>query len=146
MQVKHEDIHYFDDDALFEVNKKLPNGIQIKAYIWLLTDDFRDYQKDILQEFVADLSEQISETHYDADKVKSFFEEGLQTLNTKLKSFADKMEKTPTFQLKWFAQIVMDNVLMTSMIGEVSIMILRNSRLYYSLHNTTESQRKISYR
>lgn len=40
-------------------------------------------------------------------------------------------------------QVIADNVLMTSMIGDVSVMIFRNTRLYYSLHNTTTAEGKI---
>lgn len=143
MQISHEDIHYIADEALFEVNKKLPNGIQIKAYIGFITDNFRDYQKDIIEEFIGDFSENASAEHYDIDQVKAAFEKWLESLNDKLKAFADKMDTVPSFVLKGFVQVIVDNVLMTSMIGNVSLMIFRNAKLYYSLHNTTASEGKI---
>lgn len=143
MQISHKEVHYTTEDALFEVNKKLANGIQIKSYIVFITDSFRDYQRDIIQEFVAEFSDEASIEHYDIEQIKDILEKQLESLNTKLKAFAETMDKVDDFQLKWFVQVIADNVLMTSMIGDVSVMIFRNTRLYYSLHNTTTSDWKI---
>jgi len=143
MQITHQEIHYTTDDALYELHKKLKNWIQIKSYILLITEQFRDYQKDIIQESLADFAEQASWEHYDIEQIKDAFEQSLEWLNTKLKNFANKMDKVELFSLKWFVQVIVDNVLMTSMIGDVSVVIFRNNRLYYSLHNTTISGDKI---
>ncbi len=143
MEIVHQHIHYTSDDAIFQMEKVLPNGIQIKSYIVFVTEEFRDYQKDILQESLANLVDDMWQDHYQLDKIKDAFEETLNTLNTKLKWLAEKMEKVDYFYLKWFVQVVADNVLMTSMIGDVSLMIWRRQKLYYSLHNTTVSESKI---
>ncbi len=143
MQISHKEIHYTDDASIFELNKKLSNGIQFKSYILFATDSFRDYQKDIIEEVFADFADSASIEHYDIEKIKDIFEQSLESLNTKLKAFAQKMDTVNVFHLKWFVQLVVDNTLMTSMIGDVSVMIFRNQKLYYSLHNTTESDDKI---
>jgi len=143
MQITHSEIHYSNDDAILQLDKKLSNGIQIKSYIVFVTDDFRDYQKDIIQESLADFADDASMEHYDIEQVKDAFEKRLESLNNKLKAFAEKMDKVAAFHLKGFVQVIVDNVLMTSMIGDVSVMIFRNQKLYYSLHNSTATDSKI---
>jgi hypothetical protein len=143
MQISHKEIHYTADESVFELNKKLSNGLQFKSYILFGTDSFRDYQKDIIQEVFGDFADKASIQHYDIEQIKDVFEQSLESLNIKLKAFAKKMDTVDMFHLKGFVQIVVDNSLMTSMIGDVSVMIFRNQKLYYSLHNTTESDDKI---
>lgn len=78
MQISHKEIHYTTEDALFEVNKKLTNGIQVKSYIVFMTDSFRDYQRDIIQEFIANFSDEASLEHYDIDQIKDILEQQLE--------------------------------------------------------------------
>lgn len=140
MQIVQHKAHYLDKEQVLDIHKKLSNGIQIKSTINFVEPQFIDYQKDLIEEFIADVQDVASSENYDVDGIKKTFETGLQNLNTKLKSFGDQMEKIHYFQLKWYIQLVVDNTLITSLIGDVSIMIFRNNRLYYSLHNSVETQ------
>lgn len=144
MQVKEKKLLYIEDDHMFQLNEELHNGCKLNLFVGFGAPKFVDYQKDLIQDFVAEMVEKIGdEESYDIDVIKSHFEVALQGLNVKLKSFADKVRDIDFFPLKGFVQLIMDNVLMTSMIGDVSVMIFRNKKLYYSLNNSLNAKGKI---
>lgn len=132
-----------EQDHVFNFTEELPNGIKVKMFVGFESDKFLDYQTDLLQDFVAELKDKINDEHYDVDEIKQQFEIALQNLNVKLKAFADKVRDVDYFGIKWYIQFVMDNVLMLSMIGDVSIMIFRDEKLYYSLSNSINEKGKI---
>lgn len=100
MQIVQHKAHYLDKEQVLDIHKKLSNGIQIKSTINFVEPQFIDYQKDLIEEFIADVQDVASSENYDVDGIKKAFETGLQNLNTKLKSFGDQMEKIHYFQLK----------------------------------------------
>lgn len=128
---------------MFNFAEEVHNGIKIKMLAGFESDKFLDFQKDLLQDFVAELKDKITEEDYDIDMVKNNFEIALQNLNVKLKSFADKVRDVDFFAIKWYIQLMIDNVLMLSMIGDVSVMIFRDEKVYYSLTNSLNDKGKI---
>ena len=112
-------------------------------FVGFQSDKFLDFQKDLLQDFVAELKDKISDDNFDLEDVKNNFEIALQNLNVKLKAFADKVRDVDFFGIKGYIQLVIDNVLMLSMIGDVSVMIFRDEKLYYSLTNSLNDKWKI---
>ena len=144
MNVKEKKFLYVPEEQTFQVAEELANGAKLKLFVWFGAAKFVDYQKDLIQDFVGEVMEKVGEEEsYDIDVVKSHFEIALQNLNTKLKAFADKVRDVDFFEIKGFVQIIVDNILMSSMIGDVSVMIFRNNKLYYSLTNTTNARGKI---
>jgi len=143
MEISYDKINYIKEDSFWHIDRKLSNGIHILSSIAFISESFVDYQKEIMIDFIADLSDKIWKENYLLDDVKDVFEKELYSLNDKLKAFAKKMDKVENFVIKWFAQIIVDNVLITSMIWDVSVMIFRNDRLYYSLHNDLDNKEKI---
>ena len=144
MSLKEKKFMYGDEDRVFQLLEDLPNAISMKIFVHFWSDKFIDYQKDLIQDFVADVVEKLGEEESaDLDVVKTHFEFALQSLNTKLKAFADKVRDIDFFPLKGFVQIMAEGVLMASMIGDVSVMIFRDEKLYYSLNNSTQSKGKI---
>ena len=121
----------------------MQNGIKIKMFVWFESDKFLDFQKDLLQDFLAELKDKITTENYDINDVKNYFEISLQNLNVRLKAFADKVRDIDFFGIKGYIQLVIDNILMLSMIGDVSVMIFRDERLYYSLTNSLNDKGKI---
>ena len=69
-------------------------------FVGFESDKFLDFQKDLLQEFVAEFKDKIVDEDYDVDHVKNNFEIALQNLNTKLKAFADKVRDVEFFGIK----------------------------------------------
>ncbi len=143
MHLKEKKFLYIAEEHVFNFVEQLQNGIHLKMFVGFQSDKFLDFQKDLLQDFVAELKDKISDENYDADNIKNHFEIALQNLNVKLKAFADKVRDVDFFGIKWYIQIVADNILMLSMIGDVSIMIFRDDKLYYSLVNSLNDKGKI---
>ncbi len=143
MHLKEKKFLYLTEEHVFNFVEELQNGIKIKMFVGFESDKFLDFQKDLIQDFVAELKDKINNEQYDVEDVKNNFEIVLQNLNVKLKAFADKVRDIEYFGIKWYIQIVMDNILMLSMIGDVSVMIFRNEKLYYSLTNSVNEKGKI---
>ncbi len=112
-------------------------------FVGFQSDKFLDFQKDLLQDFVAEFKDKINEEHYDIDDVKNNFEKELQNLNVKLKAFADKVRDIEYFGIKGYIQLVIDNILMLSMIGDVSVLIFRDEKLHQSFSNSLNDKGKI---
>ncbi len=143
MQTRQSQKLYLPQDNLLEIKDKLSNWIQINLLVWFFTDKFLEYQKEILQDFVANVTDVCSESNYDMDKIRKVFEAELKVLNTQLKSFADKVTDIEEFQIKWFIQIIAAGTLISSMIGDVSLIIFRNNKLYYEVSNEISPNTKI---
>ena len=100
MHLKEKKFLYMEQDHVYNFTEELSNGIKIKMFVGFESDKFLDYQNDLLQDFVAELKDKISDEHYDVDDVKHHFEISLQNLNTKLKAFADKVRDVDYFGIK----------------------------------------------
>lgn len=132
-----------EKEHVFNFVEELHNGIKVKMFVGFQSDKFLDFQKDLLQDFVAEFKDKISEEHYDIDDVKNNFEKELQNLNVKLKAFADKVRDIEYFGIKGYIQLVIDNILMLSMIGDVSVLIFRDEKLHQSFSNSLNDKGKI---
>jgi len=135
MKLKSKNIKYLPEENFFILHKEYENWIIFDVSIAFDSEKFLDYQKDLVQDFVAGLMDNFDVDELNTDFLKNSFELGLQNLNTKLKVFADKVHDVGFFPIKWYIQIIVDNLLVTSMIWDANILIFRDDRLYYSLHN-----------
>ncbi|MEI6773478.1 MAG: hypothetical protein WCL18_01240 [bacterium] len=143
MHLKEKKFLYLPEEHVFNFAEEMQNGVKAKMFVGIQSDKFLDFQKDLLQDFVAELKDKISDENYDIDDIKHKFEISLQNLNIRLKAFADKVRDVDFFGIKGYIQLIVDNVLMLSMIGDVSIMIFRDERVYYSLTNSLNDKGKI---
>ncbi|MCF7834477.1 hypothetical protein K9M48_00280 [Candidatus Gracilibacteria bacterium] len=142
MQIKEKKINYFENENLLSFKESLSNGIQIRSNILFEETKFLDFQKDLVQDFFAELIELCNQDIYDINDIKSSLETGLEALNTKLRLFADKVRDVERFFIKGYIQIIVDNIFMASMIGDLTIMIFRDNKVYYSLHNGIDNRAK----
>ena len=121
MQLQEHKKVYVQDDEIFSFQDTLLDNISLKVFVQCSKEKFLQYQKDILEEFVADFTNTIKTSEeLDVIDIREIFEQYLQVLNTKLKQFAEKVRDVEHFSLKWVIQLVMDDKLMSSMIGNVS--------------------------
>jgi len=136
---------YQDTERYIDIKQNLRDGIQFSLLVEFQSEKFIEYQKDLIQEFVADFVDVIqnSEDIYDNDDIRTKCETSLQELNTKLKAFADKVRDIEYFPIKWYMQIILGTTLISSMIGNTTVMILRDRRIYYTLTNSTKIKGKI---
>ncbi len=144
MQIKEEKKIYAEAEKCIDIHQTLQDGIHFKLFVEFPTEKFADYQKDLIQEFAANFVDTIQNSDFDIDQVKSQCELSLQDLNTRLKAFADKVRDVDYFEIKWYVQIIIGNLLVSSMIGNVDIMIFRDRRMYYSLNNWSKIRGKIA--
>jgi hypothetical protein len=144
MQLQETKIQYLEDEKTFSFQDTLLDNISFKVFVECGTDKFVQYQKDILEDFVAEFTNAIKTAEaLDINDIKSFFEESLQVLNTKLKHFAEKVRDVERFQLKGVIQLVIDEALMSSMIGDTTLMIMRDHKVLYTLVNSVDLRAKI---
>jgi len=109
-----------------------------------VTDKFVDYQKDLLTEFIAQLTSESEKPDITFRKFKNYVEFALQELNSKLAVFAEKVTDTSLFDIRGVVEVFCGHEYLASLIGDVSFMILRQHKLYYSLFNETSKRMKIS--
>ena len=144
MQIQEHKKVYIPDDEIFSFQDTLLNDISFKVFVQCSKEKFLQYQKDILEEFVADFTNIIKTSEeLDTIDIREIFEQHLQLLNTKLKQFAEKVRDVEHFSLKWIIQLVIDDKLMSSMIGNVSMIVLREQKATYSVSNSIDTRAKI---
>ena len=144
MQLQEHKKVYVQDDEIFSFQDTLLDNISLKVFVQCSKEKFLQYQKDILEEFVADFTNTIKTSEeLDVIDIREIFEQYLQVLNTKLKQFAEKVRDVEHFSLKWVIQLVMDDKLMSSMIGNVSMLVMRDQKTAYSVPNSVDTRAKI---
>jgi len=143
MQIREKKYNYLANNQEFSFKEKLANWVKINAYVVLWTEKFLDYQKDLLKDFLADFIDKANTEIYDESDLKNNLEEWLQNLNVNLRKFAEKVSDVPHFSIKWYIQIIAGNMLIASMIWDTSVVIFRDKKLYYELHNWVSKRSKI---
>lgn len=145
MHILEEKKIYQDSERYVDIQQHLREGMQFSLVVEFQSEKFIEYQKDLLQEFVADFVDgmQNAEDIHDNDEIRTKCETALQELNTKLKAFADKVRDSEYFPIKGYMQIILGTTLISSMIGNTTIMILRDRKIYYTLTNSTKVKWKI---
>ena len=144
MQLQEHKKIYVPDDEIFSFQDTLLDNISFKVFVQCSKEKFLQYQKDIIEEFVADFTNIIKTSEeLDTEDIREIFEQNLQLLNTKLKQFAEKVRDVEHFSLKWIIQLVIDEKLMSSMIGNVSMIVLRDQKTAYSVPNSVDTKAKI---
>lgn len=144
MQLQEHKKIYAPDEEIFSFQDTLLDNISFKAFVECSKEKFLQYQKDILEEFVADFTNIIKTSEeLDYEDIREIFEQSLQVLNTKLKQFAEKVRDVERFQLKWVIQLVVDDKLMSSMIGNISMIVMRDQKTAYSVPNSVDTKSKI---
>lgn len=144
MQLQEHKKIYIPDEEVFSFQDTLLDNISFKVLVQCSKEKFLQYQKDILEEFVADFTNVIrTSEELDTQDIREIFEQSLQLLNTKLKQFAEKVRDVDHFSLKGIIQLVVDDKLMSSMIGNVSMLVIRDQKVTYSVPNSVDTKAKI---
>jgi len=143
MQIREKKYNYLEENQLFSFKETLWNWVKIQTFVLLETEKYTDYQKDLIQDFLADFIDKSNWEVYDEWDLKNNLEAWLQQLNEKLKMFAEKLPDIERFSLKWYTQIIAWNTLISSMIWDTSVLIFRDYKLYYKSYNTPNKKDKI---
>lgn len=110
---------------------------KIDMKVFILSDRFIEYQKDMFNEFAASLWD--SET----SDIKRQLQKSLQKLNTNLWVFAQKIKDSWKFSIKWYIQVISGSQYLCGIIGETSIIIFRNWKINMVVSNEIDPKSKI---
>ena len=134
---------FVEQNHHFSFKKTYDNGTTVQADIFFLSETFIDYQKDLINDFLAVINDDINDEDIGIKDLKKIFEQELQELNTKLTVFAEKIDSVDYFPVKWMITIIADDAFMASMVGDVSLLIVRDQKIYYSLANDIDTKAPI---
>lgn len=145
MKINNIQSIYVEKERHISNYKDFGNWINLYYDIFLLSEKFIEYQKDIFDEFLADIIDKLTleEDNSSINSFKKFFENRLQELNLKLNLFADKLKDIEKIDIKWVIQIFYNDMYMSCMIWDISLVIVREKKLNYILNNEIESKNKI---
>lgn len=119
--------------------KKISDNIYLVSTIFLLSDKFIEFQKNLFNEFLWEIIEYLKVENLYIEDFKQFFEEKLQEFNTKLSTFAEKLKNIEKISIKGSIQIIINDTYLNSLIWDISTLIFRNNKLIYKVENEEEN-------
>ncbi len=127
------------------MNKLCDNWLEIFVNLLFLNQKLLDHQKELINDFVANTIDRAGhDSSLSEDDVAYVFENELEKLNTRLDAFAEKVEdNSQPFSIKGMIQLIYKNTLFSSLIGEVSIIIVRNKKTYFAASNDISNRGSI---
>lgn len=90
-----------------------------------------DYQKDMFLDTISEMYNFLQQDRLTLETIKVMFEEQLQLLNVKLAAFAEKMKDKSPFCIDGVLQIFWWNEYIAWLVGQTSVVILRNNHVHY---------------
>lgn len=144
MQLVETKKQYGPEESIYAFQDTLGDTVKMNVYVECSSQKFLQFQKDILEDFVAEFTSKVQNTESDnISELKQHFENSLKDLNLKFDQFANKVRDVERFELKGVIQLIIDNLLLSSMIGEVSLLIMRDQKILYTLENAIDPSEKI---
>lgn len=134
---------YLSEERSFAFSQKTDLGLQLYMKVVCKGEKFIEYQKELLEDSVASMRDKFSREDMLEDDIKKIFEQELQDLNSSLEAFAAKVDTEDYFPLRWVVWVIYQGSLMASLIGDVSLFILRHNKIHYSMHNDMQAQGSI---
>ena len=134
---------YNDLDKNYRRSQMLANGVQVDSFVQIGSEKFVDYQKELFEEFLANFLNQAANSELTENEIELLAETELKKLNDSLLSFAEKLHDMPVFDIRGYFQLFVDEKIKIWLIGNSSLMIFRENRLYTSLENPFEENAKI---
>lgn len=144
MQLAHDALTYGAENSHVSLHKEIGNNITIHADIALLSEKFTEYQRTILDEFFAKLFDLTYSEDVMFDDIINGFEVLLGELNTKLETFASKITDAPFFDIRGSIQLFRHQDYIASLIGDVTLLVVRGGKVQYTLHNDRTTNRPIA--
>lgn len=139
--------HFYDDNQhILQNSEQINDSLHVDMDIALQSDELIEFQKDIFSEYFAYLTDKLRQLSKPNEKnIKKVFESTLQELNSKLSIFATKIDKVDYFAIKGTIKVITNQTLMASLIGNVSLMIFRENKLFYAINNDYQPSGKIDF-
>ncbi len=130
-----EKIKIFSKDYAIDISKTINENTYFYATIVFDTQNFLELQKNLFNEFIVNIIQELEKEDFDLENFKDWFEKSLQAFNSKLNLFAQKLNLSDKIKIRWVIQILIDEIYINSMIWEVSTLIFRNDKLSYHVEN-----------
>lgn len=123
------------------INKTTDHNIILRSDIAIINSQFLEYQKELLDEVILNLYEEIvSLDSWDIDDIKKTIEFWLQQINSSLSTFASKVRSNAYFNYQWVIQVIVGHDIITSLIGTTSLIIIRDNTIFYKIDNKMPSK------
>jgi len=144
MELVHNALTYGPEHSHVSIHKDVGNNITVHADLVLLSEKFLEYQRTIIDEFFAQLFDLTYSEDILFDEIIDGFEMLLQSLNTKLETFASKISDVPFFDIRGSIQLFHHQDYIASLIGDVTLIVVRSGKIQYTLHNDVMTSRPIA--
>ena len=130
-----EKIKIFKKENVLVSHKKINDNIYFYANFVFDFPQFIELQKNLFNEFLVEIISYLEKENLDIEEFKQWFENKLQSFNTKLNLFVDKLNIDKKIKIRWSLQVVIDSIYINTMIWEVSTLVFRNNKLNYLVEN-----------
>lgn len=135
---------YLPEDNYISFHKNISEWFWIRSDIYIISDSFVQYQKDLIQEFFADLINNYEFWPQSDSEYRKFikhFEFAIEDLNSKLAVFGQKVKDIKKLEIRWIVEIIYDKNYVASLIWSASLVIFRDGKLYFSFDNESENNK-----
>lgn len=129
-KIFNEDAQYISFEKYIEEPK---TTLGCKVLLW--NNQFVWHQEEIFHDVLWDIVDFLQWESIHFELIREFFESKLQTLNTKLQAFAEKMESEERFDMQWVLHMIVNDQYLSALIGNSSLMIFRDDKLIYTVWN-----------
>ena len=144
MPITYTDRCFHEENEWFHLSKSFPGEKSINCHLSFGTAQFVDYQRDMFEDVMSVLIDELSDEDITFERFKSTFEKELQNLNTKLSVFAEKITEVDRFPVKGLLQVFFGGEYLASMIGGVGLMVIRDDALNYMMSNQEDTSTPIN--
>jgi len=139
-------VDYKKIDLIEDINKieyqNIKDDKKIYLSICLHTDKFKEYQKNLFNDFYSKVLELLEKNSIFLDFKKSI-ESEIKQFNTQLKIFQEKINIDYKIDIRWIIQIIRKETYISALIWESSIIIFRDEKLESVITNEIEDEDKI---
>lgn len=144
MQLNSQQSVFLTEEKKVSAHRDFWDWIYLHSDIFILSEKFVEYQKDLFSEFLWNLTEKLwSDEDIDLEPFKKYFELSLQDLNSKLSVFAEKIKDVNNFDIRWVVQIFFWSFYIASMIWDVSTVVIKWTKVNYVVDNSLDWWEKI---
>jgi len=133
---------FIKDNNQINTYKEYDNGVKFFAKIAFLNENFLENQVNLISDFFGFFIEDL-ESVTEKENIKNIFEKNLHKLNQSLNNFAEQIWSNNKFELRWIVWIIYQWLFISSMVGFSSMMIIRESKIYYELSNDIYNSKNI---
>lgn len=141
MNIEYKKVNFIEEENRIEY-KNIKENKQIYFNVCLYSDKFREYQKNLFNDFYTKILELVEKNDNLLDFKKNM-ESEIKQFNTQLKIFQEKVNIEDKITIKWVIQIIWDKTYIAALIWESSLIIFRENKLESVIVNEVEEEDKI---